>query len=410
MEMDRRDEAEGISSEAEHVHFQHQYRNLSPIDIKQFKDSHSCDSHHEFALQTSVESEEGYTRSLPNNKETDFGGHDLDRAMVFSGENNTDDAFSSFSRPIVVGYEPRYPHELRRQLRPLSAQSFTGSSVGIMDDEEDNEQSDNSLFVLNNQERERNRAPLIPRYRVDKTRSNMTVPTRPFTHDNLIREEPETFRQPSKKPQAPKMRGRGNPPTGSKSQDNKLLPSRSSGARMPWPIQEAPELVPTDTVSDAYLQKRNLPRPAGAKIVKRASGANDPENLAIVNKYDYEQKSWEIIAKELNNERIELGRVPTLTSNSVILRYNRTAPIYYESIGEDFIPLKLRKKGGLPGEPFQLKDRLLVKWEQKHDDTLVRVVKQYDEAKWNTVATLMNKEFPGEIFTAKGVAVRFRTQ
>jgi len=408
--IDREDNDGCMSPEAHHANLQHQYRNKSPIHVEQIEEYYTYNRAHDFAPQLSIDDKEGdpFSRDhRPHNKNegNDCSSQNFDNTMAYSENSDMEETYLSSHRPVVVGYRSRYPHELRRPIQSLLAKTLTSASIGNMDE---HEPFDDHLFVSNHQDQEW--SPSVPRYRVEKTRSNMKVPTRPFTHSNLVREEPEIFRQSSKRPDAPKTRGRGKSPRVSKHQDKKLLPSRASGACMPWPIQEMPKLVPTEEVSDAYLQKRNLPRTTGANIVKRASGANDPENLAIVNKYDFEQKPWEAIARELNDERIKLGRVPTLTANGVILRYNRTAPIYYESIGQDFIPLKLRKRGGVPGEPIQLKDRLLVEWEPKHDDTLMRVVKQYDEAKWNTVATLMNKEFPGETFTAKNVALRFRTQ
>jgi len=413
LEVDRSDKIGGSSPEFQHARVQHQSENLPLTSVKHLEDNQTHDGNYEFSSQLSVAEEMEYSlwqqHGRATNRKKTFGDCNLNRALVYGGATEMGDIHSSSTHPDVVGHVTRYPHELRYPAQSYSFQEFNGTSVKGMDEEMDtNDQSDDNLFVSNRQSA--GQPPLIPRHRVDKSKSSMIVPTQPFTHANLIREESKASKLPLKKPEAPKTQGRGKSHIDPKSQNNELLPSRSSGACMPWPIHEAPKLVPTETVSDAYLQKRNLPRPIAAKIVKRASGANDPENLAIVNKYDFDQKSWEVIAKELNEERIRLGRVPTLTSNGVILRYNRTAPIYYDSLGQNFIPLKLRKKGGVPGEPFEFKDSLLVKWEPKHDDTLMRVVKQYDEAKWNTVANLMNKEFPGETFTAKGVAVRFRSQ
>jgi hypothetical protein len=137
--------------------------------------------------------------------------------------------------------------------------------------------------------------------------------------------------------------------------------------------------VNQDEVSDAALYKRNLSRGAGHKVCKRGYGANDPENIRIVNLKETDGLSFPKIMNILNKERLEAGKNPSLTVCAVMGRYNRTAPLLFQAQGRSFVPLSLRGgrnipgDGGLSGKPV-FNDGL--------DLELVHCVKVVDSQKW----------------------------
>lgn len=316
-----------------------------------------------------------------------MGGLSAARDMVNDGFELED------SRPVIRGYNTRYPHEGDHR-RLMS---------GGLPDTEGEEEVDHALFIADTDQ-----------HRVSKKLGNggekpraMVAPTRDFTFDDATRqghEQPLQFKRAYSKKRASTEMTHDDSDEESPQQYRE---SRHSGAIMPWGVQAQPTLVPTELVSNATLKKRNLPRTRNAKIAKRATGATDPENITIVNMYDRDRKTWEEIADYLNSQRTATGRVPSLTPNGIILRYNRTAPTLYRSLGQEFIPLKLRKKGALPGEAYQLKDHLLVKWDEQRDEALVKTAQEYDRQKWDTVAEEMMNRFPDDKYTASGVATRY---
>ncbi|QSZ33596.1 hypothetical protein DSL72_005164 [Monilinia vaccinii-corymbosi] len=170
-----------------------------------------------------------------------------------------------------------------------------------------------------------------------------------------------------------------------------LAPSRYSGAVMPWGVNQQPVLVDQDTVSDAHLKKRGLTRPPpGEKVGKRSYGANDPENVAIVNMKENDRMSFAEIAEALNLKRVEMGRAPALTVCGVNGRYNRTAPILFAIQGLNFVPLSERKKAG--GAKAHGSSTSKSGWTAEAENRLVEIVKQVEAEKWKHVAQMLNAD------------------
>ncbi|TGO65145.1 hypothetical protein BOTNAR_0081g00200 [Botryotinia narcissicola] len=170
-----------------------------------------------------------------------------------------------------------------------------------------------------------------------------------------------------------------------------LAPSRYSGAVMPWGVNQQPVLVDQETVSDAHLKKRGLKRPPpGGKVGKRSYGANDPENIAIVNMKENQGMSFAEIAEHLNSEREKQGKKPDLSVCGVNGRYNRTAPILFATQGLKFVSLSERKKA--KGAAAHGKSNNKVGWTVEAENKLVDIVKQVDAEKWSNVAHLLNME------------------
>jgi hypothetical protein len=173
----------------------------------------------------------------------------------------------------------------------------------------------------------------------------------------------------------------------------KLQPSRYSGVPMPWGVQAPPQMVDQDEVTDAALLKRNLARGQGKKICKRSYGANDPENIAIVNMKENQNLSFTEIAQILNDQRVEQGKNPSLSSCGVNSRYNRTAPLLYASQGRAFVPLSQRKGAGRHAHGRSIRTQFGTQfvWSQEADLELVKCVKEVDSARWPTVASLFEE-------------------
>lgn len=177
-----------------------------------------------------------------------------------------------------------------------------------------------------------------------------------------------------------------------------LAPARHSGEPMPWQVNQRPVAVNQNEVSDASLIKRGLTRGQSSKVIKRGSGANDPENIAIVNMKEGGMSMADIV-KELNKKRLEAGRLPNLSVCGATGRYNRTAPLLFESRGMEFVPLSQRKKqlkkvaGGFA-------------WNEDLDTKLAETVKEVDSRKWYEVAVIMS-EATGHDITAEAVSRRY---
>jgi hypothetical protein len=154
------------------------------------------------------------------------------------------------------------------------------------------------------------------------------------------------------------------------------------------------------------LFKRGLKRGDGAEVCKRGSGANDPENIAIINMYEIDRMSFEEIQKKLNADRVENGRDPSLTTSSVQTRYNRNAPIHFQAEGIDFVPVGQRKRGqrmddiSAPDGP-----NLRTPWTDDLDMALVKAVKEWESGKWENVAAIF-REKTGVDMDASACALR----
>jgi hypothetical protein len=164
------------------------------------------------------------------------------------------------------------------------------------------------------------------------------------------------------------------------------------------PHNKRPPKVSGKNVSDATLMKRGLSRGYEEDLCKRAQGANDPENIHIVDWAENEGMRWGEIAQRLNEERLKMGLQPTFTPNAVHARFNRNAPILYEAEGKVFVPLN--KRDGTEGT------RTL--WNKDLDRVLVECIKEYDSERWPTVADMFNDRTQTSI-TAKTAASRYMT-
>jgi hypothetical protein len=173
-----------------------------------------------------------------------------------------------------------------------------------------------------------------------------------------------------------------------------LAPSRYSGAPNCWGVNAKPVLVPEEEVTDAALLKRGLKRGEGDKVCKRGYGANDPENIAIVNMYEKDHMSFEQIKEKLNADRITIGRDPSLSANGCQNRYNRNAPVLFQAEGRRFIPIGQRERGQRMDdieEINRLKPASQVAWNDQLDTALVLAVKEWESRKWGEVAEIFRQ-------------------
>ncbi|RDW91974.1 hypothetical protein BP5796_01368 [Coleophoma crateriformis] len=182
----------------------------------------------------------------------------------------------------------------------------------------------------------------------------------------------------------------------------KVYPSRYSGGDESWGINGQPGIgieVPPEgkiPMSKASLKKRGVKKASISKDgFKRGYGANDPENLRIMDLFENEQDGkllkWPEIAAIINTERIKAGKTPGLTANAAQNRYNRTAPVIYASEGRAFVPLRKRMRAG---KTSRKQDNVQYAWTSDLDELLVTVVKDYEAQKWTEVARRYNVEAP----------------
>lgn len=163
-------------------------------------------------------------------------------------------------------------------------------------------------------------------------------------------------------------------------------PSRYSGVVNTYNVNQDPPMVAQSEVSDAYLKKRGLERGKKSKVCKRGYGANDPENIRIVNMHETDGMTMAEIAKVLNVDRVAMGRKPTLTKLSCSARYARTAPLLFAAQGEVFVPLSERRKPGWE------KSAPKIVWTEELDNVLVGCVQAWEQRRWTDVADLFYQE------------------
>ncbi|KAH7313093.1 hypothetical protein BKA65DRAFT_152078 [Rhexocercosporidium sp. MPI-PUGE-AT-0058] len=219
-----------------------------------------------------------------------------------------------------------------------------------------------------------------------------------FSHDTFLNDTPgRSSASVSKKRKATEQGGpRFNQPGAS------LAPSRYSGdPSLTWGLNQDPPSVPQTSVSDAALLKRNLTRGAKDKVCKRGYGANDPENVNIVNMKE-DGMSFAEIVEQLNNVRVANGRAPSLSVCGVTSRYNRTAPLLFAAEGRQFIPLSKRGKGEVLADG-PLAEKPL--WNDELDLILAQCVKDIEKEKWGRVAKEYNRR-TGKNITAAAAALR----
>lgn len=178
--------------------------------------------------------------------------------------------------------------------------------------------------------------------------------------------------------------------------------SRYSGGEELWAINQMPPAVPQNEVSDAALLRRNLSRGSGEMVIKRGYGANDPENIQIVNLRE-DGHSFSEIKEILNDVRVEKGKIANLSVDAVTSRYNRTAPLFFQAQGIQFVPLNQRPHNRAPnngrhtGRPA---------WTQALDLKMVQLVQAYDYDKWTTVSDNLFRE-SGIRFEPRSIAQRY---
>jgi hypothetical protein len=235
-------------------------------------------------------------------------------------------------------------------------------------------------------------------YRISKRtrgQGNATRDSSRFSHDDNDNLDRSQSRHPARPPVERNI-GRN------------LEHSRFSGAEMPWGVNQDPPLTRHDAVSDASLEKRDLKRGQGNKVCKRGYGANDPENIAIVNMKEKDNMPFQVIADELNKKRVKEGRPPTLSVCGVAGRYNRTAPLLFASQGKTFVPLSQRNKGKNTdhGDPVsELKSMDNSDWNGDYDLILVRAFKEYEGDRWRFIADIFSEK-TGLHVTADQIALR----
>lgn len=174
---------------------------------------------------------------------------------------------------------------------------------------------------------------------------------------------------------------------------------------MPWGLNQDPVMVNQNEVSDASLKKRGLTRGEGDKVCKRGYGANDPENIRIVNLKEINGYTFAKIAELLNGQRIADGRKPSMTACGVTSRYNRTAPLLFAAQGKAFVPLSKRRGGAISqGNPHGDSTGKPA-WTPELDELLVDKVKEFEQSRWPTIALLM-QDVTGLPFDAESVAHR----
>ncbi|CZS97244.1 uncharacterized protein RAG0_06412 [Rhynchosporium agropyri] len=259
------------------------------------------------------------------------------------------------------------------------------------DTETDNE---SSIFVP-----ERTRLPDSPSFQTTPASSDFGTPRPLFSHDTFISAQPTRSTPSSNKrrkvtDESPRSRF-NNPGAG-------LDPSRYSGdPNLNWGLNQDPPSVPQSSVSDAALLKRGLTRGAKEKVCKRGYGANDPENVNIVNMKE-DGMAFSEIVDQLNEVRVANGRNPSLSVCGVTSRYNRTAPLLFAAEGRQFIPLSKRGKNDLLSDgPVGEKPV----WDDDLDLVLAQVAKDIDKEKWGRVAKEFNRR-TGKTISAAAAALR----
>ncbi|OBT88128.1 hypothetical protein VE02_03526 [Pseudogymnoascus sp. 03VT05] len=128
------------------------------------------------------------------------------------------------------------------------------------------------------------------------------------------------------------------------------------------------------------------PQKVGTSSGRRSKGANNPENIEIVNWYDNHNMSFPDIARRLNDRQEAKGKLATFTPNSIHNRYNRCAPIIYQAYGRVFVAIKDRKKHAPEELDAMSIGSQSVDWTPLKDDFLKRTVEAYEANKWDSVA------------------------
>lgn len=119
---------------------------------------------------------------------------------------------------------------------------------------------------------------------------------------------------------------------------------------------------------------------------RRSKGANDPENIDIVNWYDNHNMTFADIAQRLNGKQEARGQPGTFTPNSIHNRYNRCAPIIYRAHGRVFVAIKDRKKHAPEELEAMGYSSQSIVWNPLKDQFLRQMVEEYEAKKWDSIA------------------------
>ncbi|OBT54614.1 hypothetical protein VE04_05056 [Pseudogymnoascus sp. 24MN13] len=145
---------------------------------------------------------------------------------------------------------------------------------------------------------------------------------------------------------------------------------------------------------------------AGKLPGRRSKGANDPENIAIVNWYDNYNMSFVEIAQRLNSRQEATGKPGTFTPNSIHNRYNRCAPIIYRANGRVFVAIKDRRKHAPEELDAMSYGAYSIEWTPNKDQLLRRTVQEDEANKWRRVAEAFTAS-TGERVGEGAVSTRF---
>lgn len=143
----------------------------------------------------------------------------------------------------------------------------------------------------------------------------------------------------------------------------------------------------------------------GNPLGRKSKGANDPENVEIVNCYDNYRMSFQDIARLLNRRQQAQGKPGSFTPNSIHNRYNRCAPIMYQAAGKVFVAIKDRKKHAPEEVDAMSNGPYSIEWTQLKDDCLRRIVGNYESKKWSRIAAEFT-DITHENVSARTVATR----
>jgi hypothetical protein len=183
-----------------------------------------------------------------------------------------------------------------------------------------------------------------------------------------------------------------------------MVPSRS-GRKARWETHAVPKLIDITHMSQVEKKKKGIAPHATGLILERQTGANDPENIKIVNLKDVDGLSFEDIARIINKDRIKNGRNPNQKANSINCRYNRTAPIIYQLQGIPFVRIADRAKAN--GTFRYTKDQEDLIWTREMDNLLVEIEGCYMRNKWNIISKQFASRSGYDFASAQEVANRF---
>lgn len=162
--------------------------------------------------------------------------------------------------------------------------------------------------------------------------------------------------------------------------------SRYAGGVEPTPPRSS-NRTPDTPNRKKVPQKNDLKLLQGRKLIKRAYGVNDPENIAIINMKDDQGMGWQEIVDVLNEERVAHGKTKFLSITAVANRYSRNCPVLMASVGKEFVPLSVRKSLGTNSL-----DAPRIDWTEENDQLLLEAFNEYENSRWETIAEMFSDD------------------